>query len=71
MGEWRGTRGWATVGGEPEDRYIRGSLATCLWICTKAVTCNGQKNMDELQGQEDEFGGRSFQLVVQQSIAQQ
>ena len=38
-------------GGEPEDSGYGGKVAARIWICTKAVTCNGHRNMERFRSQ--------------------
>ena len=52
-----------------QDSDIGGKLA-CLWIYTKAVICNGQKEHGRVQRQDEELCDRSRQQVVWQGMAE-
>ena len=54
--------------GEPDNSGIGGQLAVCMWIFTKTVLCNGQRNIEEFQEPEKELRDRCSQLVVQQGL---
>ena len=43
--------GWAMNHGEPDSSGVGGKLAACMWPCAKAVTSNGQRNMECFRNQ--------------------
>ena len=41
------SQGWTRIGGREEESSVGPRFAASVWICTKAVMCNGQDNMQE------------------------
>ena len=63
--------GWAMNDGEQDGRELVGSWRRAMWIYTKAVMCNGQRNMDKFRHQKKELHDRGNQLVVQHGTVKQ